>query len=86
MDTMKNLHLTVSIMILDIVHKIVGGSLTVDRKIIKQIIDILKAGIYLGRARKYINDDSYLDTKDQLKQLTELYQEKLKEYEISTES
>ena len=48
--------------------------------------DILKAGMYLGRARKYINDDSYLDTKDQLKQLTELYQEKLKEYEISTES
>lgn len=48
--------------------------------------DILKAGIYLGRARKYINDDSYLDTKDQLKQLTELYQEKLKEYEASTES
>ena len=48
--------------------------------------DILKAGIYLGRARKYINDDSYLDTKDQLKQLTDLYQEKLKEYEISTES
>lgn len=48
--------------------------------------NILKAGMYLGRARKYINDDSYLDTKDQLKQLTELYQEKLKEYEVSTES
>lgn len=48
--------------------------------------DILKAGIYLGQARKCINDDSYLSTQEQLKQLTELYQEKLKGYENPVKS